>query len=257
MLNVFRNNYLYKIYCCVTLKWKLSWFSLQGDPICALTESISFGRFLSESLAWEKWSTFSHNRYLEEVKMFSKPGSVAEKKAYFEAHYKRKAAMKAAAIEEAKSAASDVPDLKHTSEVHNDSPMDMESVKANSHLLINEQQEQCISNADNDSSMDSELAMKKNDVVIDKQCENDLPDTEVAYSVDGDACNSDNANNEVENSDLEGAALVTECAVNVENPLQADNLKQIQDVEVLKEIVFSPVENMLNKVICLAKPFFL
>ncbi|KAK5838882.1 protein WVD2-like 7 [Gossypium arboreum] len=70
----------------------------EGNPIRALTESISFGRFMSEPLAWEKWSTFSHNRYLEEVEKFSKPGSVAQKKAFFEAHYKRRAAMRAAAL---------------------------------------------------------------------------------------------------------------------------------------------------------------
>ncbi|CAI0426042.1 unnamed protein product [Linum tenue] len=69
----------------------------QGDTFRALTDSVSFGRFMSESLAWEKWSTFSHNRYLEEVEQFSKPGSVAQKKAFFEAHYKKRAAMKAAA----------------------------------------------------------------------------------------------------------------------------------------------------------------
>ncbi|XP_023546497.1 protein WVD2-like 7 [Cucurbita pepo subsp. pepo] len=69
----------------------------EGDPIRALGESISFGRFMSESLAWEKWSAFSHNRYQEELEKLSKPGSVAQKKAYFEAHYKRKAAQKAAA----------------------------------------------------------------------------------------------------------------------------------------------------------------
>ncbi|KAL1179383.1 hypothetical protein V6Z11_A03G155500 [Gossypium hirsutum] len=73
-------------------------FESQGNPIRALTESISFGRFMSEPLAWEKWSTFSHNRYLEEVEKFSKPGSVAQKKAFFEAHYKRRAAMRAAAL---------------------------------------------------------------------------------------------------------------------------------------------------------------
>lgn len=70
----------------------------EGNPISALTESVSFGRFMSESLAWEKWSTFSHNRYLEEVEKFSKPGTVAQRKAYFEAHYKRRAAMRAAAL---------------------------------------------------------------------------------------------------------------------------------------------------------------
>ncbi|XP_062170965.1 protein WVD2-like 7 isoform X3 [Alnus glutinosa] len=52
--------------------------------------SISFGRFENESLSWERRSSFSHNRYLEEVEKCSKPGSVIEKKAYFEAHFKKK-----------------------------------------------------------------------------------------------------------------------------------------------------------------------
>ncbi|KAL3526135.1 hypothetical protein ACH5RR_014507 [Cinchona calisaya] len=70
----------------------------QGNPIHALGESVSFGRFVSESLAWEKWSTFSHNRYVEEAEKYAQPGSVAQKKAFFEAHYKRIAAKKAAAL---------------------------------------------------------------------------------------------------------------------------------------------------------------
>lgn len=52
--------------------------------------SISFGRFEKEPLAWERRSSFSHNRYLEEVEKFSKPGSVNEKKALLEAHFKKK-----------------------------------------------------------------------------------------------------------------------------------------------------------------------
>ncbi|XP_021642733.2 protein WVD2-like 7 isoform X2 [Hevea brasiliensis] len=52
--------------------------------------SISFGRFEREDLSWERRSSFSHNRYLEEVEKCSKPGSVIEKKAYFEAHFKQK-----------------------------------------------------------------------------------------------------------------------------------------------------------------------
>ncbi|XP_077250646.1 protein WVD2-like 7 [Tasmannia lanceolata] len=71
---------------------------LEGHPVPVLEGSISFGRFMSESLAWEKWSSFSHNRYLEEVEKYSKPGSVAQKKAYFEAHYKKIAAEKAEAL---------------------------------------------------------------------------------------------------------------------------------------------------------------
>ncbi|KAE8022840.1 hypothetical protein FH972_008609 [Carpinus fangiana] len=52
--------------------------------------SISFGRFENEPLSWERRSSFSHNRYLEEVEKCSKPGSVIEKKAYFEAHFRKK-----------------------------------------------------------------------------------------------------------------------------------------------------------------------
>ncbi|XP_058186635.1 protein WVD2-like 7 isoform X1 [Rhododendron vialii] len=73
--------------------------SKQGNPVPALGESISFGRFMTESLSWEKWSTFSHNRYVEEAERYAKPGSVAQKKAFFEAHYKRIAAAKKAAAE--------------------------------------------------------------------------------------------------------------------------------------------------------------
>ncbi|KAJ0721230.1 putative protein WVD2-like 7 [Helianthus annuus] len=61
--------------------------------------SISFGRFESESLSWERRSSFSHNRYLEEVEKYSKPGTVTEKKAYFEAHFKRKALLKQSSSE--------------------------------------------------------------------------------------------------------------------------------------------------------------
>lgn len=63
--------------------------SFQADSIH--NGSISFGRFETECLSWERRSSFSHNRYLEEVEKYSRPGSVTEKKAYFEAHFKRKA----------------------------------------------------------------------------------------------------------------------------------------------------------------------
>lgn len=66
----------------------------------ALEVSISFGRFENDSLSWEKWSSFSPNKYLEEVEKCSTPGSVAQKKAYFEAHYKKIAARKAELLEQ-------------------------------------------------------------------------------------------------------------------------------------------------------------
>ncbi|KAE9619882.1 hypothetical protein Lalb_Chr02g0157971 [Lupinus albus] len=69
----------------------------ESNSTHALGQSVSFGKFMSESLAWEKWSSFSNNRYVEEAERYAKPGSVAQKKAFFEAHYKKLAAQKAAA----------------------------------------------------------------------------------------------------------------------------------------------------------------
>lgn len=63
-------------------------FSFQADSIHS--GSISFGRFEHESLSWERRSAFSHNKYVEEVEKCLKPGSVIERKAYFEAHFKKK-----------------------------------------------------------------------------------------------------------------------------------------------------------------------
>ncbi|XVE92045.1 hypothetical protein REPUB_Repub01dG0063400 [Reevesia pubescens] len=66
-------------------------FSISFQAESLHSGSISFGRFENEPLAWERRSSFSHNRYLEEVEKCSKPGSVIEKKAYFEAHFRKKA----------------------------------------------------------------------------------------------------------------------------------------------------------------------
>ncbi|XP_030449415.1 protein WVD2-like 7 [Syzygium oleosum] len=68
----------------------------------ALEVSVSFGRFENDSLSWEKWSSFSPNKYLEEVEKCATPGSVAQKKAYFEAHYKKIAARKAELLNQEK-----------------------------------------------------------------------------------------------------------------------------------------------------------
>ncbi|KAG5017290.1 hypothetical protein AAZX31_08G282900 [Glycine max] len=75
----------------------------------ALQVSVSFGRFENDSLSWEKWSAFSPNKYLEEVEKCATPGSVAQKKAYFEAHYKNIAARKAELLAQAKQMEKDSP----------------------------------------------------------------------------------------------------------------------------------------------------
>ncbi|XP_057776866.1 protein WVD2-like 7 [Salvia miltiorrhiza] len=97
----------------------------KGNPIDrALTASVSFGRFMSESLDWEKWSAFTNNRYLEEVEKYSKPGSVAAKKAYFEAHFKRRRA--AALLEQQNAAACTFSETENTeAKIDDNSSLDL------------------------------------------------------------------------------------------------------------------------------------
>ncbi|XP_024197379.1 protein WVD2-like 7 isoform X3 [Rosa chinensis] len=64
-------------------------FCFSFQPKSIHSGSISFGRFENEGLSWERRSAFSHNRYVEEVEKCMKPGSVIERKAYFEAHFKK------------------------------------------------------------------------------------------------------------------------------------------------------------------------
>ncbi|KAL9424025.1 hypothetical protein AB3S75_036001 [Citrus x aurantiifolia] len=74
--------------------------AVPSNPV--LEVSVSFGRFENDSLSWEKWSSFSPNKYLEEVEKCATPGSVAKKAAYFEAHYKKIAARKAELLDQGK-----------------------------------------------------------------------------------------------------------------------------------------------------------
>lgn len=86
-------------------------FTFNFQVESAISDSISFGRFEKESLSWERRSSFSHNRYLEEVEKFSKPGSVNEKKAYFEAHFKKKGGLLGQNSAESHTIENDVPEL--------------------------------------------------------------------------------------------------------------------------------------------------
>ncbi|CAM8957212.1 unnamed protein product [Rhodiola kirilowii] len=110
----------------------------QGDPLRALRESVSFGRFMTETLEWEKWSTFNQNRYLEEAQRISRPGLVAQKKALFEAHFKKIAADRAAALLEASdsSTSNGVPKHGLRNENHFGPCIDLESGKFDSHSSV-------------------------------------------------------------------------------------------------------------------------
>ncbi|KAJ0260562.1 Transcriptional regulator ATRX-like protein [Hirschfeldia incana] len=68
----------------------------EDNTIHALSQSVSFGRFTTENLEWGKWSSFSHKKYVDEAEKYSQPGSVAQKKAFFDAHYKKIAEAKKA-----------------------------------------------------------------------------------------------------------------------------------------------------------------
>ncbi|CAG7906605.1 protein WVD2-like 7 [Brassica rapa] len=68
----------------------------QDNTKHALSQSVSFGRFTTENLEWGKWSSFSHKKYVDEAEKYSQPGSVAQKKAFFDAHYKKIAESKKA-----------------------------------------------------------------------------------------------------------------------------------------------------------------
>ncbi|PKA54577.1 hypothetical protein AXF42_Ash000412 [Apostasia shenzhenica] len=75
-----------------------NWFdSIEEISVAEMLDhgSISFGRFALEPLSWEKRSVFIHNSYQEEIEKFKAPGLVAQKKAYFEEHYKKIRAIKA------------------------------------------------------------------------------------------------------------------------------------------------------------------
>lgn len=177
------------------------WFRLQGGALRCLGESISFGRYASERLDWEKWSAFSHNRYLEEVEKFSKPGSVAQKKAYFEAHYKKKAAEKAAALlEEANMCASQVSESVTVHKNFQSSFMDIDLANGESHMAIDVNQQ-----------------------------ENFVPSFEVVYSADVNDHNPDVEGNQLEIAKVDGAQETIQESVSVEDAVQVEVKNSIQD----------------------------
>ncbi|KAM0842989.1 hypothetical protein ACQ4PT_058001 [Festuca glaucescens] len=57
---------------------------------CRCNPSIGL-RFAAGSLSWENRSVFEHNRRHEDISKLTMPGLVAQKKAFFEEYYKKKA----------------------------------------------------------------------------------------------------------------------------------------------------------------------
>ncbi|XP_039068954.1 protein WVD2-like 7 [Hibiscus syriacus] len=184
----------------------------EGDPIHdavrVLTESISFGRFVSEPLAWEKWSTFSHNLYLEEVQKSSKPGSVAQMKAFFEAHYKRRAAMRAAAL------------LEQANIVTNDASQMGTINTASVEHLLNED----LANSNTSSTVS----------------EKDVSDSEIADNACVDAGNL-NVVRENDVADMEQGPKVMEEDVNLEECQQVENSNAFKNGNIRDKIMATPI----------------
>jgi hypothetical protein len=156
---------------------------------------------------------------LEEVEQFSKPGSVAQKKAYFEAHYKKRAAMKAAALLEQANAASNVPEVEAADE------------------------------ALNSSHVNSELPKETNDVIINEQDEGSV-DAGVIQSSDANAFYADELKDNLQNAKEEGNEEVREKNVAMENSIQVENVKENENAEDSDIIVAMPEEKIPNKVSC-------
>jgi hypothetical protein len=168
----------------------------------ALEVSVSFGRFDNDALSWEKWSSFSPNKYLEEVEKCATPGSVAQKKAYFEAHYKKIAAKKAELLDQEKQMDGGSPLSSHElsvgdlienngstdtesglSEDRNSSQVVEQEMKLDGELSTDE-----INETGQEIKLDGEIANHvgeiTEDVMITKECQS-LPVEEVKEETNG------------------------------------------------------------------------
>ncbi|KAG5254451.1 protein WVD [Salix suchowensis] len=162
----------------------------EGNPIHALGQSISFGRFVSDSLSWEKWSSFSHNRYVEEAEKFSRPGSVAQKKAFFEAHYRNLAARKAAALlEQANAEANNVQEPENEGGIP-------------------------------DKTTQDSLAVTTNSQEVDDRVQQ--VNSEASFVADDNACTS--------NVDMERFESIEEVEPSAENEILVENLVKIENL---------------------------
>ncbi|KAK7271144.1 hypothetical protein RJT34_26796 [Clitoria ternatea] len=188
----------------------------ENNPIHALGQSISFGRFMSESLAWEKWSSFNHNRYVEEAERYSRPGSVAQKKAFFEAHYKKLAAQKAAAL----------------LEQANNASQNNASGKENEGVIDNVN----YTNTHNShTSPSSEVVVKEEEQDAKVLSVTNEPDA-AATAIDVDSNSSIEASVMAKSNKVEGAVLVVEEVAVVGNSMKDELQNQHEEVGKQKEL---------------------
>ncbi|MED6138161.1 hypothetical protein PIB30_071667 [Stylosanthes scabra] len=216
----------------------------EGDSMRVLGESISFGRFLSESLNWERWSSFTCNRYVEEAEKYSKPGSVAAKKAYFEARYMRKAAEREAALaEEANAQASGTFNSETLESNCSDSSYIAES-NVDAIVTLDEQPEQEADDCpvDIDCAGRNNLDVGQSDsciVTSDEQPEQEADDCQVdiecASRNNLDVGQSDSSISDVHEEE-DGSYTRVDMNLNVESCVTTDHSNQHHQVEVHQNI---------------------
>ncbi|KEH35277.1 TPX2 (targeting protein for Xklp2) family protein [Medicago truncatula] len=229
----------------------------EGNPLRALGESISFGRFMSESLDWDRWSAFSQNRYVEEAEKYSKPGSVAAKKAYFEAHYKRKAEEKAAAlVEETNIQANGSFDsenwegncigssAKIKSEADNIETTNEEIKKDTVDYQVVDCDDTTQFNCDDVGQSDLEIKSEADNMEITKEEINeDIVDCHAVHCDDIIQCKCDAGENDLDIVEVEGAEDVlqpcNDMSLNAESCMFVDNSNQLDHDEVHKNITIA------------------
>lgn len=212
-----------------------------GSSAASLQVSVSFGRFESDSLSWEKWSSFSPNKYLEEVEKCSTPGSVAQKKAYFEAHYKKIAARKTEQLELEKLMESVPPGshepsskdpVKHTAVANGESGLSGDGISA-------EDVEPNVAGTDRLNSTTVEVEREHDSVGVDCQ-------GSVVEEANGTTENPETIDAETGNEELISNQAEPEVTGGGEAVLAEADISQNNSLEVVEE-PFSKVDHKAKK----------
>ncbi|EFH63536.1 hypothetical protein ARALYDRAFT_476134 [Arabidopsis lyrata subsp. lyrata] len=176
-----------------------------------LQVSVSFGKFENDSLSWEKFSSFSPNKYLEEVEKCATAGSVAQKKAYFESHYKKIAERRADII------------------------MEQEKLlKRNASFRPSVQNREKTDNSDNDESMMIEFSAG-----YGSNGESTSEEDKLVTGIATETCNQ---------KPLEETMDFVECRSSVD---AGDDLSTLKLEEKLEEIVQVEDKEKLEEVVCM------
>lgn len=166
---------------------------------------------MTDSVSWDKWSVFPHNRYVEEAEKFSRPGSVAQKKAFFEAHYKEIAARKAAALleQQANAASADAAKPSCKVELRNPTCYEFPGDVSSSQTILGESQEVQEDNNEVGS------AIEGNEISWNVEVKETVEEIKEVDSIKED----------------DGADLVTEARVHANDYVAKEPLGQLEEVD--------------------------